>query len=302
MKAQSTENVKVAKFHRAVASAAHRKLKSSKVGSSKSAHKVVELKVAKTESQTPTPAQQEALILKYRLKARKLGRSILRRWHARLDLEEVDSIVDLSLCEAVKRFNPYKGATFMTFLFYHLKGNLVRAVSTAAHASTIPALNLEDLAAELGGESEHFLGHQFRALNASEVADALVSEDVPMPDEALWRKQLQDKSAVACEKLDMLEREIIKRIFIQEQQIMDIANSLGYSRCHISRVKKKALETLQGELRQTVDLADIGAKGENSDETLDEQSPVIQRKAVFRRRPRSKASKRNREEYYAEAA
>jgi RNA polymerase sigma factor (sigma-70 family) len=293
MRAQSTENVKIAKFHRAVAANAGRKVKGSK--------KVVELKVAKKESQTPTPAQQEALIMKYRLKARKLGRSILRRWHARLDLEEVDSIVDLSLCETVKRFNPHKGASFMTFLFYHLKGNLVRAVSTAANSSAIPALNLEDFSSELGGEPQHFLGHQFRALNASEVADALVSEDVPMPDEVLWRKELQDKSALACEKLDLLEQEIIKRIFIQEQQIMDIAASLGYSRCHISRVKKKALDTLQNELQQSMDLSDIGAKGSNSDE-LEDAAPALERKTVFRRRPRSKAARRNREEYFAEAA
>jgi len=50
----------------------------------------------------------------------------------------VDSIVDLSLCEAVKRFDPLKGASFMTFLFYHLKGNLVRAVAAAATSTAIP--------------------------------------------------------------------------------------------------------------------------------------------------------------------
>jgi hypothetical protein len=190
----------------------------------------------------------------------------------------------------------------MTFLFYHLKGNLVRAISTAAHASAIPALNIEDLGHELGGESQHFLGHQFRALNASEVADALVSEDVPMPDEVLWRKQLQDKSAVACDKLDVLEREIIKRIFLQEHQIMDIADSLGYSRCHISRVKKKALRALQSELQQIAQLLDVGAKGSAVDELLEEEAPVLGRKMVFRRRPRSKASRLSNEESYAEAA
>ena len=53
-----------------------------------------------------TPYQQEALVMKYRAKARKLGRSMLRRWHSRMELDEIDSIVDLSLCEAVKRFDP----------------------------------------------------------------------------------------------------------------------------------------------------------------------------------------------------
>lgn len=61
--------------------------------------------------------ERTELVVGYRLKARKLARSILRRWHARLDVGEVDSIVDLSLCEAVQRFSPEKGASFMTFMF-----------------------------------------------------------------------------------------------------------------------------------------------------------------------------------------
>ncbi len=240
----------------------------------------------------PTPAQQEALIIKYRLKARKLGRSILRRWHARLDLEEVDSLVDLSLCEAVKRFNPTKGASFMTFLFYHLKGNLVRAVATAATSHSIPVFNAEQSEIERA-EHEHFSGFQHRGLNASEVAEALNSQDVPMPDEVLWRKELHSRSSDACEKLDALEKEIIKRIFIQEQQIMDIAATLGYSRCHISRVKKKALETLHQELRSGLDQEDLGVSEQSLSEIDDDNDIRLQdRRVVHRRRPRSKAGRR----------
>jgi len=299
-----SHSAKVSKFPKAVV-ARQSKSKPAKVSAktkSATAQKVV--KLAAVRQETPTPAQQEALILKYRLKARKLGRSILRRWHARLDIEEVDSLVDLSLCEAVKRFNPYKGATFMTFLFYHLKGNLVRAVASAAAAGAIPVLNLEVLEQQAGEEAQHFLGHQFRALNSDEVADALNSEEVPMPDEVLWRKELQGQSAVACEKLDSLEREIVKRIFIQEQQIMDIAASLGYSRRHLSRVKKKALDTLQNELRATGDFDDFGGKGAGVSDELEVESSAQERKTVFRRRPRSKISRKQRdhEEYLAEAA
>src|SRR5690348_15064745 len=80
------------------------------------------------QAQESDDCSKEELVLRYRMKARKLARSILRKWHSRLDLQEVDSIVDLSLCEAVARYNPAKGASFMTFLFYHLRGNLIRAV------------------------------------------------------------------------------------------------------------------------------------------------------------------------------
>src|SRR3990167_8004194 len=86
---------------------------------------------------------KEKLILEYRANARKLSRSMLRRWHARLDLEEVDSLVVLSLCEAAARYGPNKGASFMTFLYYHLRGCLVRAVDAAANANVVPAADYE---------------------------------------------------------------------------------------------------------------------------------------------------------------
>lgn len=256
---------------------------------SKSQAKLKLVKPEQKEDGAPSPLQQEALILKYRLKARKLGRSILRRWHARMDLDEVDSLVDLSLCEAVKRFNPNKGASFMTFLFYHLKGNLVRSVATAAQASALPTGLLDDESCDRSTDDTMGELH-LRAINSSEIAESMTSQDTPQPDEALWRKELHSQSSLACEKLDALEREIIKRIFIQEQQIMDIAASLGYSRCHISRVKKKALETLHDELCGAMNNEDLGNRPSFDEENEDEiERRLNERKTIHRRRPRSKA-------------
>lgn len=181
--------------------------------------------------------EQEELVLEFRVKARKLGRSILRKWHARLDLQEVDSIVDLSLCEAVRRFDPEKGASFMTFLYYHLKGNLIRAVSSAAQANFIPGLDTEREREEDGP-----------AITALEVVEAISGTDQRQPDELLLQKELVDLSKDACTRLDPLEQQVIERLYLQGEQLMHIANTLGYSRCHISRVKKKALEHLQSDL------------------------------------------------------
>jgi len=248
-----------------------------------------------------TPYQQEALIIKYRMKARKLGRSILRRWHSRMDLDEVDSIVDLSLCEAVKRFDPYKGASFMTFLFYHLKGNLVRAVASAAATTAIPIAIAE--LSESGFAEDDLREYSNVTLNAIELAEAVSSQDTPLPDEALWRKELSTKSSSACEKLDALEREIVKRIFVHEQQIIDIAAALGYSRCHISRVKKKALNTLHDELSMVMNRDDVGITGERDPDVDDEVvERVSSRKAIHRRRPRSASHKSISPSRTAEAA
>ncbi len=202
---------------------------------------VIELRVAAND-RVDKPLSQDKqwmLVLKYRVKARKLGLSILRRWHARLDLSELESIVDLSLCEAVRRFNPKKGASFMTFLFYHLRGNLIRAVSTAVQQSSIPT----------GDDFETVNGKGvLQGITATDVAEALCSNDSEMPDEALLRKEIMNRSYSAIARLDPLEKEVIERVFLKEQQLLDVAKGLGYSRCHISRVKRKALDCLFGDL------------------------------------------------------
>lgn len=220
---------------------------------------------------------RELLVINYRLKARKLGKSILRKWHARLDLEEVDSIVDLSLCEAVQRFDPRKGASFMTFLYYHLKGNLIRAVTSAAAAHS---LTIGDFSTSRDEE---------KAVSATDIADSLTGSETMLPDEALLKKELVSLSQDACGKLDELERQVIERIYIKGEQLLDIAASLGYSRCHISRVKRKALETLQGEMREKVGEDAFFAQAE-AEETNDIARGSHRRK-IHRRRPRSKQAR-----------
>jgi RNA polymerase sigma factor (sigma-70 family) len=214
--------------------------------------KVASAKSKNSSAKKLTRKKRDALVIEYRVKARKLGRSILRKWHARLDLEEVDSVVDLSLCEAVKRFDPSKGASFMTFLYYHLKGNLIRAVSAAAHANFVPGME-----SEKDGESDT------PPVTALEVVEAISGTDQRQPDELLLHKELVDLSKDACTRLDPLEKQVIERLFLQGEQLMHIANSLGYSRCHISRVKKKALEHLQSDLERLLKAAQE-SEGANS--------------------------------------
>jgi RNA polymerase sigma factor (sigma-70 family) len=200
-----------------------------------------------------TEQDRESLVIKYRFKARKLSRSILRRWHSRLDVEDVDSIVDLSLCEAVRRYDPSKGASFMTFLYFHLRGNLIRAVSDAVTGNGVVADDDEDSARAQAAA----LGHSAprgsaRVAYASEVTEVMYNVEPECPEDQMMKKELAEISNKACEVLDPLEREVINRIYMKEEQLLAIAESLGYSRCHISRVKKRALEVLYIELIERI--------------------------------------------------
>ena len=248
---QGSTKGRTKKVSRTAKPAVAAKKKASKSAAAKNA---VTLEVVK--KQGLTSRQRTQLVVQYRLKARKLARSILRKWHARLDLEEVDSVVDLSLCEAVKRFDPSVGASFMTFLYYHLRGNLIRAVSYAATAYLAPVEG--DQVYSLDGAA-----NPGRMLSAVEIADALCGVEAALPDEVLLQKEVADLSRRACMSLDELEREVIERIFLQGEQLIQVAESLGYSRCHISRVKKKALQVLHKALQSELDLStDLLAEAE----------------------------------------
>lgn len=220
---------------------------------------------------------EENLVLAYRNKARKLALSMLRRWHARLPLDELYSVVDLTLCEAGRLYNPKKGASFITFLFYHLRGNLIRAITAAATANVAPVALGEGQ--EESGESDD--GH---GATAMDIAESLSSSDFATPDDVLYRKEIIRLTREACAELEDVEREIVERLFIGEEQVVDIARSMGYSRCHVSRIKKDALETLQRKLAGVMVAAARGGQ-----EGTSVQGAVARRKTlrrVVRRLPR----------------
>ena len=221
---------------------------------------------------------KEKLILEYRANARKLSRSILRRWHARIELEELDSLVDLALCEAAERYDHTKGASFMTFLFYHLRGTLVRAVDVAANLNTISAADfeLDDLVSGVAASKEQM---ERGMVASADLADSVSNQEYLTPEEQLYKLEVANISNEACAKLDKLEQEVIYRLYVQEEQLVDIARSLGYSRCHISRVKKRALDVLHSQLSESLEMT-----GRPTDEDQEEYSQHRNLRKVVNRR------------------
>lgn len=193
-----------------------------------------------------SPEQIENLVMDSREQARKLGCSMLRRWNIKIDLDELYSIVDLSLCEAAKHFNPNRNVTFITFLFYHLKGNLVKAISQAVNKTAVP-YDFKDEDFESG-----ILGHE--TINSADFAETLGSNfELQHPDMALYRGELFDIGFKACERLDALEKEVIYSVVLHEEQVTEIAKQLNFSRCYISKIKTQALSKLKGELEKLLE-------------------------------------------------
>ena len=214
----------------------------------------------KSKSDGLTTEQKAELVLNHRLQAQKLSRSILRKWHVRIDLAEVDSTVDLSLCEAAKHYNPNKGASFITFLFYHLRGNLIRMVEAATALNMVPCVDFD---AEL---SDMESGDSRSVCNAIEVAQALSQQEQLLPDEALYKKELVTVSKEAVARLSEVERAVVEGIYLQGLLVKDIARTLGYSRCHVSRIHKAAMRALSAEVKRQVGYETSAAETANEDE------------------------------------
>lgn len=241
-----------------------------------------------TETITASSLREEEinqLILNHRENGRKLARSILRRWRVRMPAEEIDSIVDLSLCEAARRYSSERGASFMTFFFYHLRGHLVRAVARAAQATSVFLAFNKPQGVDAADWST--LGSD---MTWSFVPEYVVAgqRDAETPENAMIRREKIKQCQTACAQLDTLEREIIDRSFSSEQPLVDIARSLGYSRCHISRVKKSALERL----KKILNTAETQEKLELATKIVEEPVATPLRGSVAERKVPGRRSRR----------
>jgi len=206
----------------------------------RSAALAVAIEEESTEDQQNNTYEQ--LILEHRENGRKLARSLLRRWRVRIPAEETDSIVDLTLCEAARRYSPKFGASFMTFLFYHLRGNLVRFISSAAQTSSFMVSFSRMTGIEINDWSNFGEQELATLLPDFNISGRIHAEE---PESLLLQQERVERCREAVAKLDKLEQEVISKSFADDESLVHIAKRLGYSRCHISRVKKKALEKLK---------------------------------------------------------
>ena len=178
-------------------------------------------------------AEVEKLVMEHFDNADKIARKLLRSWQVQLSNDEVKSVVGLAISEAASRFDQSKNVAFTTFLFYYLRGMLIKEISKLAKHN-----------------------REYIRLDASEqdapskaVLEAEIYPD-NNPEQVLYRNQLEVFFKEVCNSLDDLEKEIVFRHLIEDQQLNVVAGELGYSRFYTSRVKKRAVAKLQEALRK----------------------------------------------------
>lgn len=240
------------------------------------------VKIASKEKKTSKPKKVNVkeLILSHRENGRKLGRSILKRWNIRLHSDEIDSMVDYALCDAATRYRFDKGASFMTFFYYHLRGHLVRMVADAASTSSLFVSSSTSNGNDLTDYSSISSG-------AYMLPEAVVARQkcFETPEDFLLKKEELELCQGQIRKLDTVEQEVVARSYATDEALVDIAKSLGYSRCHVSRVKKRALAKLKRMLAQGKEGLEVIDCETIDDDPIDNDRVTV-RKRKYCSRPR----------------
>ena len=187
-----------------------------------------------------TPEERETLTLQHRAAARKLALSMISKWKCRIESDELQSVIDLALCEAASRFNKKQGAAFMTFLYFHLKGKLIRTITERADKSLVFIDDYEQpRPMVLGDEAScDVCSTEWVSIGAADSNPFAVEDN-------LYRQQLIDICYKACQRLRGIERDVIWRLYFENKELNQITAELGYSRGHLFRVRMRALNKIR---------------------------------------------------------
>lgn len=185
-----------------------------------------------------SPEKLEAIVLEHRDHGKRLAWSFLNHWRVRMKHDDVISVVGAALCEAANRFDETKGVAFKTFFFYHLRGMLLKEIARVIHEQKVLQFMPHTLIAD----------SQFAdsAQSSSWVLPLVESNN---PERIIERRESARMCWDACAQLDPLERDVLIRHYVYDEPLVDIAEQLNYCRCHISRVKSRALSKLEKFIR-----------------------------------------------------
>ena len=201
------------------------------------------LKVTKTNFSIENPKRQtelrlvdraplcdidrEALVMNHRARALSLARGMLAKWRASLEVVELCSLVDISLCEAAARFDAGAGASFFTFFYFYLKGNLVKAVVSRSDKRLV------------------FVESYDLPIDGTELDSDCAKQRA---EQSLERQQISHLAENICRSLKGLEHHVIWGTFFEHKTPGELTRETGMTRGHLSRVRKNALAKIRRKL------------------------------------------------------
>jgi RNA polymerase sigma-B factor len=218
----------------------------------------------------PDPTAREALVERFR----PLALHLAGRFRGRAEREDLEQVALLALLKAIDRFDTEHGASFVSYAAATIVGELKRHLRDTAWAVRVPrrlqevgllvSRSVDDLTQELGRspsvaelaeradltEDEVLEGLDVGGAFTAESLDAPAGEDgptlEPVADEDNM-DMLEEWAAVAdvLRALPERERRILYLRFFRGLSQSEIAERIGVSQMHVSRLLAKTLEELR---------------------------------------------------------
>lgn len=228
-------------------------------------------------ARTRDPAVMEEIVRRFMPFARSLA---LRYRGGTEQIEDLVQVANLGLVQAIERFDPDRGAAFKSFAAPTILGELKRHFRDRVWNLRLPRglqeriLKLEGAASDLTGELERPPTVRELAemldMDETEVLEAFeaiqtrrtLSFDQPVtvvgsPDEGTVGEQVgsedpsfegvEDREAVESSLPGLTEREVLalRLRFVEDLTQSEIAERIGCSQVHVSRILRGALQSLR---------------------------------------------------------
>ncbi len=228
-------------------------------------------------SRTRDPAVMEEIVRRFMPFARSLA---LRYRGGTEQIEDLVQVANLGLVQAIERFDPTRGTSFKSFAAPTILGELKRHFRDRVWNLRLPRglqeriLKLEGIASELTGKlerpptvaelAEEMGVDQTEILEAFEAIQTrrTLSFDQPVtvvgtPEEGTVGEQVgsddagyegvEDMAAVQASLPGLTEREILalRLRFVEDMTQSQIAERIGCSQVHVSRILRGALQRLR---------------------------------------------------------
>lgn len=213
-----------------------------------------------------TPLQRDGLVAHYWYLCRRAARRFMRRGLDRSDLEQIAAI---GLLKAIDRYDPSEPAPFEAYAWLMILGELMHWVRDCERLLRAPravrelerrwsraektvCMTLEhrpteeEVAREIGATPDQI--KEVRAFRASNhvLSFELLNEQDPCIapygiDDVLDRLTVER----ILSALSPLEQRIVRAIHLDGVTVVELAGRLGYSRRHMTRLHRCALERLK---------------------------------------------------------
>jgi RNA polymerase sigma-B factor len=218
-------------------------------------------------------------------------RSVARRYAQRGEpFEDLVQVGCIGLLKAIDRFDPERGARLMPFAEANVSGEIKRHFRDRTWAVHVPR-DVQELSLKVGRAVEAMTAETGRSPSPRELAERLnvETEDVVealianqnyrtasidhvagaedddarpqigMHDERFERADRLDALRSSTERLSPREREIVYLRFYEGLLQREIAERVGISQMHVSRLLRRSLEVMREDLAGTPGLAQLEA-------------------------------------------